>query len=197
LMIGGTATAFDLGPWAPTLEDRSWRASSEPVTPRQCAYLDIRSALRDLGEDERQAAMETIRSSVPGHCAARGSNRAMTTSEVEDLVTDGLISIGAHTVTHPALTDLGDAASLHEIGASKLACEAMLDAPVDAFAYPYGEHNANVRAIVESAGFAYACSTQPGPAGRFSDLFALPRIQVLDWDGDVFEKALRLASVGG
>ena len=52
----------------------------------------------------------------------------MTGSEIRALVADGLVAIGAHTVTHPVLVGLGAAACHREISESKLACEALFGA---------------------------------------------------------------------
>ncbi len=84
-----------------------------------------------------------------------------------------------------------------EIAESKLACEALIGAPVAGFAYPYGEFDAQAREKVRSAGFNFACSTRHGPAIATSDNFALPRIHVRNWDGDAFEQALHSASAAG
>lgn len=115
----------------------------------------------------------------------------MTQEEVRALVTDSPVSIGAHTVTHPSLSKLEAETCRYEITESKSACEALLGLPVAGFTYPYGDFNTLSRDAVISAGFEYACSTEGGPAGATSDIFALPRIQVFDGDGDAFERALR------
>ena len=109
----------------------------------------------------------------------------MTSDEVLALVTDGLVSIGAHTVTHPVLSGFSAAACWRESIESKLACEALIGAPVTAFAYPYGAFDARAREVVKAAGFTFACSTWSGPATATSDVFAR----------DAFEHALRSASV--
>src|SRR5204863_340481 len=76
---------------------------------------------------------------------------------------DGLVAIGAHSVTHSALASLVPAARHREIAESKAACEALIGAPITAFAYPYGDLDSEVRSAVESAGFVYACTTEPAP----------------------------------
>ena len=117
----------------------------------------------------------------------------MTEEEVRALVRDGLVTIGAHTVTHPVLSELGVTACHREITESKFACEALIGAPVTAFAYPYGDFDAKARDAVKTAGFTFACSTRHGPASASSDMFALPRVHVANWNGDEFEEALRSA----
>jgi peptidoglycan/xylan/chitin deacetylase (PgdA/CDA1 family) len=154
-------------------------------------------SLRRLEEEEREALMIEVRSKMSKRDHSLGSGRPMTRAEVGAMVTDGLVTIGAHTVSHPLLTGLQTAMHRFEIVESKAACEALLGGPVAAFAYPYGDLDAEVRATVAGAGFACGCATTNGPATAASDIFALPRIQVFDWDGEAFERALRSASAGG
>jgi peptidoglycan/xylan/chitin deacetylase (PgdA/CDA1 family) len=138
--------------------------------------------------------MDELRSIFVGSDYRASLGRAMTKREVQELVTDGLVSIGAHTVTHPMLAGLESSACHREISDSKLACESIIGAPVESFAYPLGDFDAKAREAVKSAGFTFACSTMHGPAFATSDVFALPRIHVSDWSGDAFERALRSAS---
>src|SRR5262249_5527782 len=105
-----------------------------------------------------------------------------------------LITVGAHTVTHPALSSLGPAECRREIGQSKLACEALVGRPVTEFAYPYGDFSTGAREAVKASGFTAALSIQHGPATVKSDILALPRIHVHNIDGHAFEQALASAS---
>ena len=123
------------------------------------------------------------------HCASLG--RAMTGEEVRALVANGLVTIGAHTVTHPVLAGLGASACHRDITESKFACEALIGTPVTAFAYPYGDFDTEAREAVRTAGFTFACATRRASATAKSDIFALPRIHVPNLDGDAFEEALR------
>jgi peptidoglycan/xylan/chitin deacetylase (PgdA/CDA1 family) len=196
LVVRGRAMHFDLGADPPGRDSEGWRAWSIPLTRRQAAYVAVWDSLRHLEEEAREALMIELRSKLSKRDRSSGSGRAMTRAEVGALVTDGLVTIGAHTVSHPLLTGLPTAMRRSEIVGSKAACEALLGAPVAAFAYPYGDLDAEVRAAVAGAGFACGCATTNGPATAASDIFALPRIQVLDRDGEAFERALRSASAG-
>lgn len=118
----------------------------------------------------------------------------MTVNEVRKITSDGLVTIGAHTVTHPVLPCLDAKACNREIIESKLACEDLIGAPVATFAYPYGAFDARARETVKTAGFTIACSIQHGPVMITSDVLALPRIHVRNVQGDAFEQGLRLAS---
>jgi peptidoglycan/xylan/chitin deacetylase (PgdA/CDA1 family) len=196
LVVHGHAMHFDFGDDPRGGDTEGWRAWSIPLTRRQAAYVAVWDSLRRLEEEEREALMIEVRSKMSKRDRSSGSGRAMTRAEVATLVSDGLVTIGAHTVFHPLLTGLGTAMRRSEIVESKAACEALLEGPAAAFAYPYGDLDAEVRATVAGAGFACACATTNGPATTASDIFALPRLQVLDWDGEAFERALQSASVG-
>jgi glycosyltransferase involved in cell wall biosynthesis len=61
--------------------------------------------------------------------------------------------IGAHTMTHPRLSQLDAAAARGEIVQSKKTLEAIIGAPVSSFCYPYGDHTEETKRIVREAGF--------------------------------------------
>ena len=160
---------------------------------RRAALLTIWQSLRRLSDDDRRSAMLQLRVICSGR-RDRSTNldRAMSREEVRALTGDGLVTIGAHTVTHPVLAGLEAGACQREITESKLACEALTNAPVTAFAYPYGAFDVEAREAVKAAGFTIGCSAHRGPATARSDFFALPRTAVPNLDGDEFERALRV-----
>jgi peptidoglycan/xylan/chitin deacetylase (PgdA/CDA1 family) len=192
LVVRGEAIRFNIGNAPPLRESGS--LESGRVTQRREAIMAIWRAIRRLDDAERELVMAQLRSIFAGGNYRGWLDRAMTGAEVRALVKDGLVTIGAHTVTHPALANLDAIACNREIAESKLACEALIGAPVASFAYPYGDFDAKAREAVKTAGFAFACSVRHGPAFATSDVFALPRIHVSNWDGDTFERALRSAS---
>jgi peptidoglycan/xylan/chitin deacetylase (PgdA/CDA1 family) len=188
LVMGGRVMHVDLGVNIVARVDGTLPASKLKV--RQAALTSIWEALRRLNDDERQSAMIDIRSILRDRDGNVDRGRAMTCGEVRDLVSDGLVTIGAHTVTHPLLPELENAARHHEITKSKSACEALIGAEVASFAYPFGGLDDETCEAVSAAGFAFACSTRHASADSASDLFALPRVQVCNWTGDVFQRAL-------
>jgi peptidoglycan/xylan/chitin deacetylase (PgdA/CDA1 family) len=92
--------------------------------------------------------------------------------EVRELHTRG-VEFGAHTVTHPDLTQLPYAEALQELAESKRVLEAILQAPVEVAAYPYGRANDQTRAAAREAGFSAACRTTG--QGSWADPYDLPR----------------------
>lgn len=70
--------------------------------------------------------------------------------------------IGAHTRTHPRLTQLSAREAKEEITASKKALEDRFGLRVEHFCYPYGDWNEPVRDMVIAAGYKSACTTITG-----------------------------------
>src|SRR5262249_45476265 len=191
LDIEGRHQRFDLDNGRPAFFFPRWHSWPGQETKRQKAYMRIWKALRPLKDGRREAAMAKMRAYFMGDLP-NSAGRAMTRNEVGALVADALVTIGAHSVTHPPLIELRESERRREIVESKAACEALVGYQVPAFAYPYGEFDKSVCRAVKAAGYEYACSANHHAIGANTDVFALPRIQVLDWDGDEFNRRLLL-----
>lgn len=117
----------------------------------------------------------------------------LTHDMILDLDRNG-IEIGAHTVSHPILTSLGDDAARQEIVGGKVQLEAVLGKPVRLFAYPNGkvgkDYDARHVAMVREAGFEAAFTTAAGSFSRGQDRFQLPRSR--PWDTAPLTFGLRL-----
>jgi peptidoglycan/xylan/chitin deacetylase (PgdA/CDA1 family) len=105
----------------------------------------------------------------------------MTTQQVRELQQDGLVRFGCHGVTHAPLTQLPDDALEEEIVGSRARLEAVLGAPVELLAYPYGVREMwddRVPRAVEHAGFRGAYTSVFGVDGVGSDVYRLRRSRV-------------------
>jgi peptidoglycan/xylan/chitin deacetylase (PgdA/CDA1 family) len=83
--------------------------------------------------------------------------------------------VGAHTRTHPPLTEISPTQAEDEIAASGDAIREKLGVRVTSFAYPYGAVNADVRTITERH-FDISVTTRLGVADREDDRLLLKRI---------------------
>ena len=92
--------------------------------------------------------------------------------------------IGAHTLTHPHLTQLPRQQARAEIFESKARLEDRFGVPVNHFCYPYGDRNEEITAMVAEAGFTdspgVGVRTGPGTNLPDADAFALQRIWACD-----------------
>lgn len=90
----------------------------------------------------------------------------------------GGMEVGAHTRTHPRLTQCDDRTLRDEIDGSKAELEDATGRAVTQFCYPYGDTDARIADVVREAGYATATTTRRGRARPGDDLWRLPRIQV-------------------
>jgi peptidoglycan/xylan/chitin deacetylase (PgdA/CDA1 family) len=99
----------------------------------------------------------------------------MTPAEWRGLAALGM-GLGAHSVTHPRLTEI-DGDQLAAEVTNSLRGVVQIAGPA-AFAYPDGEHNAAVVALVRQAGATSAATCIAGPVERGCDAMRLPRMFV-------------------
>ncbi|MFI7414736.1 polysaccharide deacetylase family protein [Streptomyces sp. NPDC049627] len=106
------------------------------------------------------------------------------------------MEIASHGLTHVDLTTAPEDVLHSEADDSRHRLAALIGDDVEGFCYPYGRIDERAAAAVRRAGYRYACSIAPGPAGCGD--FALPRIHVGQADTPVrLELKRRLARVCG
>jgi peptidoglycan/xylan/chitin deacetylase (PgdA/CDA1 family) len=132
---------------------------------------------RDVVESIETTAVETE------------SHRPLTSAELTRLAKSPLIEIGAHTMTHPTLALAPIDEQQREIAGSRAALERVLERPVTAFAYPYGnplaDYTAETVSVVRHARFELAFTTAASFAPAECDPLQIPRFMMLDTVGDV------------
>mgnify|MGYP001074965578 CR=1 FL=1 len=101
--------------------------------------------------------------------------------QIRAMRADG-IAFGAHSLTHPRLTDLNAEAAAAEIAHSGAAIERALGSPVVAFAYPYGLHDATTRELAREAGYGAACTVDPGLNALGTPAWSLCRAEIRGTD---------------
>ena len=86
---------------------------------------------------------------------ARAVSRCPRT-ELAKLLSENLIEVGAHTVSHPSMPRSSAADLEREVVASRHDCEALTGRAASGFAYPFGDHDTASTAAVRAAGFTHA-----------------------------------------
>lgn len=136
-------------------------------------------AIKGRPEADVEAVVDRIATDLGVDPAANEEDRLMSWSEAQAMVASGLITMGAHTVTHRNLKRLPLAEARREIVESKAIIERTLGRSVDLFAYPFGnpanDFTDDVKAAVRESGFRAAFSVTLGLVRPGDDLFALPR----------------------
>jgi peptidoglycan/xylan/chitin deacetylase (PgdA/CDA1 family) len=110
---------------------------------------------------------------------AEAGARMMNEREIREIAAAGF-EIGAHTVTHPDLSQLDRESCLEEMLQSRLVLEEMTDGAVRTFAYPFCRYGPAAVAAAREAGFSTAVTCE-GRGG--SDAYELERSLITGKDG--------------
>jgi len=121
--------------------------------------LDTLTPVLRLPPVEREARLAALRTSLgvadPAPCG-------LATWDEAHALADAGMEVGAHTLTHPHLSLLDEAAQEREIAGSVELVEARLGVRPAGLAYPGGDHDDRTVAIARRAGLAHAVTTHAG-----------------------------------
>jgi len=157
---------------------------------REALLWELNTLLRGLPAEARNAALTAIRSWSQAVDRTREDRRPMTAEELLRLSSDGRVTLGAHSVSHPDLSCLPVAVQRAEIRESRRSLEALTGQLVAAHAHPFGFCNAETVAIVKEEGFELACAAAESSIEAGDDVFSLPRYIVRDWTSPTFRRVL-------
>lgn len=88
--------------------------------------------------------------------------RCMSWDDLRGLAARGW-EIGSHTVSHPRLSGLDEAAIATELTESKRVCEERIESRCEAFAYPYSDYDGRAVRAAAAAGYRSAVSVPRRP----------------------------------
>jgi peptidoglycan/xylan/chitin deacetylase (PgdA/CDA1 family) len=89
-----------------------------------------------------------------------------------------VVTIGAHSMTHPHLPAIGRHAAEAEIAGSRSELSTLIGRSVDVFAFPYGEYDDQVVELCRSAGYRFAYTIMPREFDPADPSFLRGRIAV-------------------
>jgi len=124
-------------------------------------------------EDSLDLYLETYAETLRHFCL-------MTSAELRQLSAFGM-TVGAHTLTHPVLSQLPPELAWSEIADSRARLEAVLGKKIWAFAYPFGDAasvSPRIISMTKQAGFDAAFMNVGGGLGVNLPMHTLPRVHV-------------------
>lgn len=151
--LAGRIASQTLGTMPGSLDD--WLGALKNDAVARAAAV---TALRDQAETDLQPPL----------------NRAMTIEQAGAIARGGH-EIGAHSRSHPILTELTDERLRDEIAGSLALVRSWSGRELIGFSYPNGSHDERVRAAAVALGAAHAVTTVRGHCGSSSDRFRLER----------------------
>lgn len=150
--------------------------NSKNLNPEQL-YKLIKRALRQINVSTRMYLQAQLMETY--ELTAEELNADILSREqIRILDSNPLITIGAHSVSHPNLRYTTDKELDSELRDSRSTLERWLGHPVTEMAYPYGGNDKRVRRAVSRAGYKKAFTTQPRGRQKvvsFCSKFALRR----------------------
>lgn len=167
----------------------AWREFASPRPARAVLTFDdgsrtvLRHAMRALAGARFTAIQFLVADGIGGTNAwdvrdlGEVPDPLMDAAEIREWLAAGH-EIGAHTLTHPRLTEIPAGQAREEIFSSKKKLEDQFGIEVRHFCYPYGKWNRPVRDLVEEAGYETAVTLDCGVNGPVHDPFALKRVGV-------------------
>lgn len=108
-----------------------------------------------------------------------GQHLGPTANQVRQLATDPLCTLGAHTVSHPHLSQLSATEQRNEIESSMRQLEAITNCPIKHFSYPHGDYNHTTLDICQSLGFLTAVTTSGRAVRTNTKALEIDRIAIV------------------
>jgi len=147
------------------------------------AFEKLATFVQDNLEDEAVVKLDLAAKAFGIDPQSIVDDEIMTASELESLVANPLVRLGAHTITHPNLARVSAERLREELQQSAVRVTSYCGRQPKAFAYPYGSKHAvgsrETKAALD-AGFTVAVTTQPGvlQSNSFEKPTELPRISL-------------------
>jgi peptidoglycan/xylan/chitin deacetylase (PgdA/CDA1 family) len=164
-----------------------------PTHRSQVASVIVRS-LQNLPEERKNLLIDRLidvcRVEIPHDL---GSQLTLSWEDVTEMSENG-VDFGAHSVSHPVLTNISREQVRYEIRQSKQDIEKRIGKRIDFFSYPNGYFDAEVARMVEETGFKGAVTCAASWIGRKTNPFMLGRIEATE---DFAELRLKLCGVWG
>ncbi|OSC28843.1 polysaccharide deacetylase [Mycobacterium vulneris] len=161
-------------------------------------YAAAVERLKDLPDAQRIAVLDNVLDALDYRDGGdAGPFRMLSWDEAREIVSDGLVTLYPHTVTHPILSRCSDNKVAQEINESCAVLERETGRAPTVFAYPNGrlqDFDVRAKAVLVGHGVRWALSTAAGFADRRCDPMALPRLAV---GGDSSFDYFRLMVSGG
>jgi len=159
---------------------------------REACYF-IHPYIKKLKPEERNVEIKRLKEILNDNSAPRQTHRTMSSDELKKLAASELVTIGAHTVTHTALSRESYDEQLYEIKKSKEAIENIVDKRVNVFSYPFGgrqDYNSDTIRVLTSLSFTKSASGFWGVSDGCTDVMQIPRNGKRDMDLNDFVRSL-------
>jgi len=177
-------------------KNTSWIWYEEIRTKRAELYLKLWEQLKPLKHQAIDEVLEKLKQWSSFAMSVNKANFPMSEDQLHSIIAHPLFDTGIHTVTHPALSYHKKQDQYNEISGCKKELEALSGQPVNVIAYPYGIYNEDTIEVAKELGIEIGFTTQGSAVQSNDHPLKLARYHVKNWNGNEFEKRLRLWTKG-
>jgi peptidoglycan/xylan/chitin deacetylase (PgdA/CDA1 family) len=170
---------------------RRWTVLVPPATPRERAFLAASAHARIQSRAARLEFLDALRAWSGRAPAVRRGRAFAGWEDLRGAQRRGVMAVGAHTRSHPALGSRPAPEQASEIAESCATVARELELAAVPFAYPFGtfhDFTPMTRRLVARHGAPFACANMPARLGR--DRWQLPRLLVRNWEVAEFARRL-------
>lgn len=158
-------------------ERLSFELSDDKAKAR--ALFEVKSRLKQVADNIRHETLEGVRGQLGELSSDQRSGYLVSREDMQELYQNG-VCIGAHTVTHPILSQVSDEKAREEITQSR---DYLLEMgfPQISFCYPNGQradYNESTKSIVKECGFDLAFTAEEGANNEHTHPLELERLHV-------------------
>jgi peptidoglycan/xylan/chitin deacetylase (PgdA/CDA1 family) len=147
------------------VNNKTFKFDCSLIDKKEDAFSGIRSLIIDSYGDRHLELIKSIFSSNGVDIYSKTDNLALSWKQVKELSLDPLVTIGAHSVNHLAMSTLSEKAARYEIEGSKAKLESGIGRSVQHFSYPFGTKNdigERELRIAKECGFKTAVTAKQG-----------------------------------
>jgi len=162
-----------------------------PVPTQRCQiYLAVWEYVRPLNDDEIKTFISYLINWSQVDLHSDKESVPMNEQQLSALSSSALISLGSHTINHPALgSHLRPVQQVQLVDSRDRLLKSFRNY-FNAVAYPYGNYNEATLDIMQNENFNAGFTTEEARINGTSDIYQLGRCQVKNWTGDDFKKHL-------
>lgn len=164
----------------------AWTRSCRTAEERAQVHDTLNDLLFPMSRSDREVILARIAAWSGLDLSPRESHRAMLADEIRELAGRPGHEIGAHTVSHLALSHQAREVQRREIVESKFALEHLIGKPVTSFAYPYGDFSKETLEVVAEAGLEVAVTVESRSVRAGARRLQIPRLEIVRMSGEDF-----------
>ena len=160
----------------------SWQIGPAKGKARWAQINQVLEALKQAPTQDRDTLADDIVAQVADNAAGFTPLQPMTLAQLQEVARHPCVTIGAHSHGHELLDQLPLDAARDSITRSRELLREWTGQPVDHFAYPNGNHTADLGEVLKTCGFQTATILDDQLVHDGADAMALPRISVGRYD---------------